>query len=76
LRGDKAKFAEVVARYTGATPAVSALIADKIKLGGVITMPQLQAYAKAFYELGTFKKDVSGEVGAHLDTSFVKSVST
>ncbi len=76
LRADKAKFAEVVARYTGATSAVSDRIADKIKLGGVVTNPQLQAYAKTFFELGAFKKDVSGDVAAHFDTSFLKSVST
>jgi sulfonate transport system substrate-binding protein len=76
LRDDKTKFAEVVTRYTGASAAVSARIADKIKLGGVVTNAQLEAYAKAFFELGAFKKDVSGEVAAHFDTSLLKSVSS
>ena len=76
LRESKAKFSEVVARYTGASAAVSDRIAEKIKLGGVVTNLQLQIYAKTFFELGAFKKDVSSEVGAHFDTSFLKSVST
>jgi sulfonate transport system substrate-binding protein len=76
LVADKAKLTEIVAKYTGAAPDVAAVIADKIRLGGVVDAPQLEAYAKKFYDLGAFKKDVSVEVGSHLDTALVKSVST
>jgi sulfonate transport system substrate-binding protein len=76
LRHDNQKLTEVVAKYTGAAPAVATRIADKIKLGGVVDAPQLEIYAKTFFDLGVFKKDVSKEIGAHLDPSFVKSVST
>lgn len=76
LRGNKAKFAEVVEKYTGANQAVSARIVEKIKLGGVVTHPQLQAYAKAFYELGAFKKDVSGDVATYFDMAILKSITS
>ena len=76
LREDKAKFAEVVEKYTGAKAEVARRIAEKIQLGGVINVPQLQAYAKAFYELGAFKKDVSSEVGSHFDAAPLASVAT
>jgi sulfonate transport system substrate-binding protein len=76
LRNDSAKFADVVSKYTGAAPAVSAQIAGKIRLGGVVSVPQVEAYAKAFYELGAFNKDVSGEVVSHMDMGLIKSVAT
>lgn len=76
LRSDKARFAEVVEKYTGAKPTIASRIADKIKLGGVVSGAQLQIYAKTFYDLGAFKKDVSGEIGAHFDNSLIASVAT
>lgn len=76
LRGDNAKFAEMVEKYTGASKPVSDKIAGKIRLGGVVTVPQVEAYAKTFFELGAFNKDVSGEVAAHMDLALIKSVAT
>jgi sulfonate transport system substrate-binding protein len=65
------KFGAAVAALTGLDPAVSAKVAEVIKLGPVITPDQIKRQAKAFNELGVIPKDVSGEIDKFWDASFV-----
>jgi sulfonate transport system substrate-binding protein len=74
LRADKKRFADVVARYTGASPVVAARIAGKIILGGVVDVAQLQLYAKTFYDLGALKRDASPDIASHFDTGLRASL--
>jgi sulfonate transport system substrate-binding protein len=74
LRADAKRYEEVIQKYTGAAPAVATLIAQKIKLGGSVSAPQLERYAKTFHTLGALPRDVSGEVSAHFDPSLKESL--
>jgi sulfonate transport system substrate-binding protein len=64
----------MIQKYTGATPAVAARIAEKIKLGGSVDAPQLERYAKTFHQLGALARDVSGEVSTHFDPRLKESL--
>jgi sulfonate transport system substrate-binding protein len=74
LRADPKRYDEMIQKYTGATPAVAARIAAKIKLGGSVDAPQLERYAKTFHQLGALPRDVSGEVSTHFDPSLKESL--
>jgi sulfonate transport system substrate-binding protein len=65
------KFAEAYAKLSGMAPDISAKAAQIIKLGEVISPEQIQRQAKAFADLGVIQKDVSGEIAANWDGSFV-----
>jgi sulfonate transport system substrate-binding protein len=71
LGASKEKFGAAVAQLTGLDAAVSAKIAEVIKLGPVITPAQIKRQAKAFNELGVIPKDVSGDIEAYWDGTFV-----
>ena len=71
LAADPAAFAAAYARLTGLDPDVSAAAAKVIRLGGVVSPEQIQRQAKAFADLGVIQKDVSGQIGAYWDGSFV-----
>jgi sulfonate transport system substrate-binding protein len=71
LGDSKEKFGTAVAALTGLDAAVSAKVAEVIKLGPVITPDQIKRQAKAFSELGVIPKDVSGEIEKFWDASFV-----
>lgn len=73
LSADQAKFAQALQGLTGLDAAVSAEIAKKINLGAVVTIDQVQRQAKAFHEFGVIPRDVSGEIGAFWDLSFVQN---
>lgn len=71
MEASRAKFAAAIAALTGLDPAVCAKIAEIIKLGPVITPDQIKRQAKAFHDLGVIPKDVSGEIDAYWDGSFL-----
>ena len=65
--------AEVAAaKLSGMAPEVAAQAAKIIKLGEVISPDQIKRQAKGFADLGVIQKDVSGEIDAHWDASFVE----
>lgn len=66
-----AAFGDAYAKLTGLAPDVSAQAAKIIKLGEVISPDQIKRQAKGFADLGVIQKDVSGEIDAHWDGSFV-----
>jgi sulfonate transport system substrate-binding protein len=66
-----AAFAGAYAQLTGMAPEVAAQAAKIIKLGEVISPDQIKRQAKGFAELGVIQKDVSEEIDAHWDGSFV-----
>jgi sulfonate transport system substrate-binding protein len=74
MAADKQRFADAIARYAGASPAVAARIAQKMHLGGTVDAPQLQRYASTFYELGALKRDVSADIPVHFDPSLKASL--
>lgn len=65
------KFADAYAKLSGMEPKVAAKAAEVIKLGEVISPDQIKRQAKAFADLGVIQKDVSGQIDAHWDGSFV-----
>jgi sulfonate transport system substrate-binding protein len=65
------KFAEAYAKLSGMAPHISAKAAQIIKLGEVISPEQIERQAKAFADLGVIQKDVSGQIAANWDGSFV-----
>lgn len=65
------KFAEAYAQLSGMDPKVAAEAAKVIKLGEVVSPEQIKRQAKAFADLGVIQKDVSGQVDANWDGSFV-----
>jgi sulfonate transport system substrate-binding protein len=71
LQTSKAKFGDGIARLTGLDAQISAKVAEQINLGPVITPDQIKRQAKAFNDLGVIQKDVSGEIEAHWDGSFL-----
>lgn len=72
LEGSTEKFGAAIASLTGLAPDVSLKVAEVIKLGPVITPDQIKRQAKAFNELGVIPKDVSGEIDAYWDGSFLQ----
>jgi sulfonate transport system substrate-binding protein len=64
-------FAGAYAQLTGMAPEVAAQAAKIIKLGEVISPDQIKRQAKGFADLGVIQKDVSEEIDAHWDGSFV-----
>jgi sulfonate transport system substrate-binding protein len=65
------KFAGAYAQLSGMAPNIAAEAAKVIKLGEVVSPDQIKRQAKAFADLGVIQKDVSGQVDAHWDGSFV-----
>ncbi len=53
------------------TPNIAAEASKVIKLGEVISPDQIKRQAKAFADLGVIQKDVSGQIEANWDGSFV-----
>lgn len=73
LAASPEKFAQAYAQLTG-LPLDTARAASKpIKLGGVVDLDQITRQATAFNKLGVIQKDVSGEIAAFWDPSFVKN---
>lgn len=71
LAASPQKFAEAYAQFTG-LPLETAREASKpIKLGGVVNLEQVKRQAAAFHKLGVIQKDVSGEIAAFWDNSFL-----
>lgn len=64
-------FADAYAQLSGMAPDVAAQAAKIIKLGEVILPDQIKRQAKGFAELGVIQKDVSDQIDAHWDGSFV-----
>jgi sulfonate transport system substrate-binding protein len=71
LAGSPQKFAEAYAQLSGMAPNIAAEAAKVIKLGEVISPDQIKRQAKAFADLGVIQKDVSGQIDANWDGSFV-----
>ncbi len=71
LEGSTPEFGAAIAKMTGLAPDVSLKVAEVIKLGPVITPDQIKRQAKAFNDLGVIPKDVSGEIDAYWDASFL-----
>ena len=67
-----AKFAEAYAQLSGMAPDIAAQASQIIKLGEVISPEQIKRQAKGFAELGVIQKDVSDQIDAHWDSSFVE----
>jgi len=65
-------FADAYAQLSGMAPDVAAEAAKIIKLGEVISPDQIKRQAKGFAELGVIQKDVSDQIDAHWDGSFVE----
>lgn len=66
------EFATAYAELSGMAPDIAAKASQVIKLGEVITPDQIKRQAKAFADLGVIQKDVSGQIDANWDGSFVK----
>jgi sulfonate transport system substrate-binding protein len=71
LIADPDRFAEAYARFTGLELPVAREAAKPITLGGVVTPEQIAAQARAFHQLGVVPRDVSAQIPAHWDGSFV-----
>lgn len=71
LEGSREAFGKAVATLTGLDAEVSMKIAEVIQLGPVITPDQIKRQAKAFAELNVIPKDVSGEIEAYWDGSYL-----
>ncbi len=69
LLGDRAAFAKAIAAYTGVAEPIAASISENVKLGGVLSLEQLQRQAKFFHDMGVLQKDVSGQVAGFWDNS-------
>jgi sulfonate transport system substrate-binding protein len=76
LDASKEKFGAAIGQLTGLDAEVSLAIAKVIKLGPVITVEQLQRQARAFNELGVIPRDVSGDIAASWDASFLSAALT
>jgi sulfonate transport system substrate-binding protein len=71
LAKSPAAFGDAYARLSGMAPDVAAQAAKIIKLGEVISPDQIKRQAKGFADLGVIQKDVSDQIDAHWDGSFV-----
>jgi sulfonate transport system substrate-binding protein len=65
------KFADAYAQLSGMAPNIAAEAAKVITLGEVVSPDQIKRQAKAFADLGVIQKDVSGQIDANWDGSFV-----
>jgi sulfonate transport system substrate-binding protein len=65
------KFADAYAKLSGMQPNIAAEAAKVITLGEVISPDQIKRQAKAFADLGVIQKDVSGQIEANWDGTFV-----
>ena len=65
------KFADAYAKLSGMQPNIAAEAAKVITLGEVISTDQITRQAKAFSDLGVIQKDVSGQIEANWDGTFV-----
>jgi sulfonate transport system substrate-binding protein len=65
------KFADAYAKLSGMQPNIAAEAAKVIKLGEVVSPDQIKRQAKAFADLGVIQKDVSGQIEANWDGTFV-----
>jgi sulfonate transport system substrate-binding protein len=72
LAKSPAQFAEAYAQLSGMAPDIAGQASQLIKLGEVISPDQMKRQAKAFAELGVIQKDVSDQIEAHWDGSFVE----
>jgi sulfonate transport system substrate-binding protein len=72
LTRSPAEFAAAYAQLSGMAPDIAAQASQIIKLGEVISPEQIKRQAKAFAELGVIQKDVSDQIDAHWDGSFVE----
>jgi sulfonate transport system substrate-binding protein len=72
LAKSPAEFASAYAQLSGMAPEVAAQASQIIKLGEVISPEQIKRQAKGFAELGVIQKDVSDQIDAHWDSSFVE----
>jgi sulfonate transport system substrate-binding protein len=71
LAASPQKFAEAYAQLAGMELKLATEAAKVIKLGEVVSPDQIKRQAKAFADLGVIQKDVSGEIDASWDGSFV-----
>ncbi|MGO8908148.1 MAG: ABC transporter substrate-binding protein [Bradyrhizobium sp.] len=74
LRDDRARFARAIADYTGIDSIAADRMSQRIKLGGVLTLDQLEAQSAWMFKSGIIPKDVVGQVGSHYDTSLLASL--
>jgi ABC-type nitrate/sulfonate/bicarbonate transport system substrate-binding protein len=72
LAKSPAEFAAAYAQLSGMAPDVAAQASQIIKLGEVISPEQIKRQAKGFADLGVIQKDVSDQIDAHWDSSFVE----
>src|SRR5271169_1734167 len=72
LTKSPAAFANAYAQLSGMAPDIAAQASQIIKLGEVISPDQIKRQAKGFAELGVIQKDVSDQIDAHWDSSFVE----
>ena len=73
LKQSPKKFADAYAQLSGMAPDIAAKASAVIKLGEVVSPDQIKRQAKAFADLGVIQKDVSGQVDAAWDASFVEN---
>jgi len=66
------QFAEAYAKLSGMSPEIAAKASAVIVLGEVVSPDQIKRQAKAFADLGVIQKNVSGQVDAAWDGSFVE----
>lgn len=66
------QFADAYAKLSGMSPEIAAKASAVIVLGEVVSPDQIKRQAKAFADLGVIQKDVSGQVDAAWDGSFVE----
>jgi sulfonate transport system substrate-binding protein len=76
LANSPKKFADAYAELSGMAPDVAAKASQVIKLGEVTSPDQIKRQAKAFADLGVIQKDVSGQIDAQWDGSFVAQALT
>jgi sulfonate transport system substrate-binding protein len=72
LAKSPAAFAAAYAQLSGMKPDIAAKASQIIKLGEVVSPDQIKRQAKGFADLGVIQKDVSGQIDAHWDASFVE----
>jgi ABC-type nitrate/sulfonate/bicarbonate transport system substrate-binding protein len=72
LAKSPAAFAAAYAQLSGMTPEIAAKASQIIKLGEAVSPDQIKRQAKGFADLGVIQKDVSDQIDAHWDASFVE----
>lgn len=74
LAADQAAYALAIQKWCGLDAPIAALIAGKIKLGGVVDGRQIVQLASFLAATGIIQRDVSATVGAYFDPAPVQSV--